>query len=157
MFFSALSKILNNASMSIDLQQAEGNQISLTLIPRKNSESNDTAQADLRPIFLTGTPEELDSEFAKGADGALGQLFIARKTLADQIREQTEIEKAAAEAEKEAAEERKKSKASTTSTPKTPSKPKTQPTQSKRDAVLEEQKNVPIPASVTPDDADKLF
>ena len=88
MLITSLLPLLSRYSLGCDLV-AGPDAVTVTIIPRKAAGSkHDLDGGEVRPISITGTAAEIDAELAKGADGALGQLIAARKTLADQIAEQ---------------------------------------------------------------------
>lgn len=106
MLIANLIPLLSRYSLGFNLISAPDGNVTLTIIPRRAEGKNaDLNAAELQPIQITGTAAEIDAELAKGADGALGQLITARKTLGEQIAEQkAAAEAAAAEARKVAAE-----------------------------------------------------
>lgn len=88
MLITSLLPLLSRYSLGCDLV-AGSDAVTVTIIPRKATGSkHDLDAGEVRPISITGTAAEIDAELAKGADGALGQLIAARKSLADQIAEQ---------------------------------------------------------------------
>lgn len=100
MLITSLLPLLSRYSLGLDLVAGANDTVTLTVIPRKAAGAKHNLEGgEVRPISLTGTAAEIDAEMAKGEDGALGQLIVARKALADQIAEQrdaTEKAKAAA-------------------------------------------------------------
>lgn len=100
MLITNLLPLLVRYSLSFDLVASDSHLVTLTIIPRKAEGSKATAEpAEVRPISITATAVEIDAELALGEAGALGQIFMARKALGDQLAEQ----RAAAEAAKTAA------------------------------------------------------
>lgn len=89
MLITSLLPLLSRYSLGFDLISGPGDTVTLTVIPRKAQGAKPDPEAgDVRPISITATAAEIDAELAKGADGALGQLIVTRKALADQIAEQ---------------------------------------------------------------------
>lgn len=113
MLIAALEPLLSRTTLRLDLRSASNGTVHLTIVPQK-LEGQTSSQAVLQPISLTATAAELDSELAKGESGALGRLVSSRKTLADQVEEQT---KADAEAAKQAREAAQKKSAEKTKQP----------------------------------------
>jgi len=108
MLITSLLPLLARYSLGFDLIAGPDGTVTLTVIPRAvEGQSHKLQSGELRPISITGSAEEIDAELAKGAEGALGQLIAARKTLADQLVEQ----RAAAEAARTEAAEAAKAKA----------------------------------------------
>ena len=122
MLIASLLPLLTRYSLGLDLIAGEDGTVTLTVIPRKAVGATRTLETtEIRSIAITATAAEIDAELARGIDGALGQLFTARKTLADQLVEQRE----AAEAAKVAAVEAARTKAATaTLKPAAPVAPK---------------------------------
>lgn len=119
MLIANLLPLLHRYSLGFDLVAGPDDTVTLTVIPRKIEGKASTLEAgETRPISITASAAEIDAELARGADGALGQLIAARKTLADQIAEQRE----AAEAAKAAAAEAAKAKSA-----QAPAKPASSP------------------------------
>jgi PRTRC genetic system protein E len=88
MLIASLLPLLDRYSLGFDLVAGPDQQVTLTIIPRKAEGAQKVDGNELRPISITATAEEIDAELAKGADGALGQVIIARKSLGDQLAEQ---------------------------------------------------------------------
>lgn len=79
MFFNSLNGLLANVSaLNITLTSASDGQITVTVLPTPKKES---AKALATPLQLTGTPEELDAEFAN----LIAQTTATRKSLAEQL------------------------------------------------------------------------
>lgn len=96
MLVTSLLPLLSRYSLGLDLIAGAGNMVTLTIIPRKAAGAkHDLQGGEVRPISITATAEEIDAELAKGAAGALGQLIVVRKGLADQIAEQHQAAEAA--------------------------------------------------------------
>lgn len=96
MLITNLLPLLSRYSLGFDLIAGDSDMVTLIVIPRKAEKSSTKTDAgEIRPISITATAAEIDAELAKGADGALGQLIVARKTLGDQIAEQQEAVEAA--------------------------------------------------------------
>ncbi|WP_294355814.1 PRTRC system protein E [uncultured Sphingomonas sp.] len=88
MLITSMLPLLSRYSLTLDLS-AGPDAVTVTIVPRKAAGSkHDLDGGETRPISFTGTAAEIDAELEKGADGALGQLIAARKSLADQIAEQ---------------------------------------------------------------------
>lgn len=105
MLITNLLPLLSRYSLGFDLSAGPDGVVTLTIIPRKSEGSKAQPEAgEVRPIAITATASEIDAELAKGTDGALGQLIVARKSLADQIAEQ----QAAADAAKGASKAKAK-------------------------------------------------
>lgn len=105
MLITNLLPLLTHYSLGFDLIAGAGDMVTLTIIPRKAEGSKAKPEAgEIRPISITATAAEIDEELGKGADGALGQLIVARKSLADQLAEQ----QAAADTAKTAAKSKAK-------------------------------------------------
>ena len=101
MLITSLLPLLSNYSLGFDLVAGPDGTVTLTVIPRKAEGAKHNPEAgEVRPISITATAAEIDAELAKGADGALGQLVTARKSLADQITEQRTADEAARDAAK---------------------------------------------------------
>jgi PRTRC genetic system protein E len=82
--------------LGFDLVAGSDETVTLTIIPRKAAAAKHTLEAgEVRPISITATAAEIDEELAKGENGALGQLIVARKALSDQIAEQRDAAEAA--------------------------------------------------------------
>ena len=114
MLIANLIPLLSRYSLGFNLISAPDGNVTLTIIPRRaEGKDADLNAAELQPIQITATAVEIDAELAKGADGALGQLIPARKTLGEQIAKQkAAAEAAAAEARKVAAEKTAKAASS---------------------------------------------
>ena len=111
MLISSLLPLLGSYSLAFDLVAGADDVVTLIIIPRIAEGKTHKAEAgELRPISITATAAEIDAELSKGADGALGGLIAARKTLADQIATQ----RGAAEAARAASAEAAKAKAAST-------------------------------------------
>ncbi|HLZ78835.1 MAG TPA: PRTRC system protein E [Sphingomonas sp.] len=96
MLITSLLPLLSRYSLGFDLVAAPDETVTLTIIPRKAAGAKHTPEGgEMRPISITASAAEIDAELAKGEDGALGQLIIARKSLGDQIAEQREAAEAA--------------------------------------------------------------
>lgn len=120
-----LLPLLARYSLAFNLIAGPDDTVTLTIIPRSlEGESHKLEQGEIRPISITASAADIDAELAKGADGALGQLIGARKSLADQIADQREAAEAARAASAEAAKAKAASAvskpASSGSTPRTP-------------------------------------
>ncbi len=123
MLITSLLPLLSRYSLGFDLA-GSGETVTLTIIPRKVAGAKHDPKGDeVRPISITATAAEIDAELARGEEGALGQLIVQRKSLADQIAEQL----AAAEAAKTKAAPKTKSEPAKTAaaaapaaTPSTP-------------------------------------
>jgi PRTRC genetic system protein E len=99
MLITSLLPLLSRYSLGFDLTAGADDTVTLTVIPRKAAGAKqDPESVEVRPISITASAAEIDEELAKGGEGALGQLIVARKALSDQIAEQ----RAAAEAAKSA-------------------------------------------------------
>jgi PRTRC genetic system protein E len=97
MLITSLLPLLTHYSLRCDLIAGPDGTVTLTVIPRKaEGASRNPDAGELRPISITAPAAEIDAELARGADGALGQLITARKSLAEQLDEQ----RAAADAAK---------------------------------------------------------
>ncbi len=108
MLITSLLPLLNRYSLRLDLVAGPDDTVTVTVIPRKAEGAEaklDTGET--RPISITASAAEIDTELAKGPQGALGELIAARKMLADQLAEQRQ----AAEAARTAAVEAAKAKA----------------------------------------------
>ncbi|CAN5575108.1 hypothetical protein BH10PSE14_BH10PSE14_06480 [soil metagenome] len=125
MLITSLLPLLTHYSLNCDLVAGPDGTVTLTVIPRKAEGASRAPEAgELRPIAITATAAEIDTELAKGPDGALGQLITARKSLAEQLDEQ----RAAADAAKKkpapaAAKTAAPAPAATPTAPPTPSAP----------------------------------
>lgn len=105
MLITALLPLLARYSLGFDLVAGKDDLVTLTIIPRKSEAAKGSADpAELRPIAITATAQEIDAELALGEAGALGQMFAARKSLGDQLAEH----RAAAEASAKAASNKAK-------------------------------------------------
>ncbi|MDF0543840.1 PRTRC system protein E [Sphingobium sp. H39-3-25] len=121
MLIASLLTLLTRYSLGFDLVAGPDDTVTLTIIPRKAEGADPKLEAsETRPISITASAAEIDAELARGADGALGQLIAARKTLGDQLAEQRQ----AAEAARTAAAEAAKAKAAAPKTPAPASAPK---------------------------------
>lgn len=102
MLITSLLPLLARYSLGLDLAAGPGDIVTLTIIPRKAEGAKATLESgEARPIAITATAAEIDAELAKGEEGALGQIFAARKELGDQLAEHraaTEVAKKAASA-----------------------------------------------------------
>lgn len=104
MLITSLLPLLERYSLGFDLTAGAGGIVTLTIMPRKApGAKHDPQKAEVRPIAITATAAEIDAELAKGEDGALGQMLAERKSLADQIAEQTAATQHAKAAAKPAA------------------------------------------------------
>lgn len=91
MLIASLLPLLSRYSLGLDLSAGPDGTVTLIVMPRKaEGAPHNPEGAEVRPISITATAAEIDAELAKGEEGALGQLIIARKTLGDQIAEQRE-------------------------------------------------------------------
>lgn len=89
MLITSLLPLLTRYSLGFDLVSGADGVVTLTVIPRKAEGATHGLDAqEVRPISITAPASEIDAELAKGVDGALGQLFAARKSLADQLADQ---------------------------------------------------------------------
>lgn len=96
MLITSLLPLLSRYSLGLDLVAGGGDTVTLTIIPRKVAGAKHDPKGDeVRPISITATASEIDAELARGEQGALGQLVIQRKSLADQIAEQVAATEAA--------------------------------------------------------------
>ena len=96
MLITGLLPLLSRYSLGFDLVAGPDETVTLTIIPRKVVGAKHNPEGgEVRPISITATAAEIDSELAKGGEGALGQLITTRKALADQIAEQREAAEAA--------------------------------------------------------------
>lgn len=125
MLIANLLPLLAHYSLTLDLVAGPDGTVTLTVIPRKADNASAKLEAgEAQPISIIATATEIDTELAKGADGALGQLIAARKTLAEQLVAQRQLAEdartAAAEAAKAKAGATKK--AAPASPAKTPAK-----------------------------------
>ncbi|WP_210358991.1 PRTRC system protein E [Sphingomonas beigongshangi] len=124
MLIANLLPLLHRYSLGFDLVAGPDDTVTLTVIPRRIEGGKGSLEAgEIRPISITASAAEIDAEFARGTDGALGQLIATRKTLADQIADQ----RAAAEAAKAASAEAAKTKAATAPPKPAPSSTSPQP------------------------------
>ncbi|WP_010545923.1 PRTRC system protein E [Sphingomonas elodea] len=99
MLITSLLPMLARYSLGLDLAAGPDGTVTLTILPRKAEGAKAALDAgEARPISITATAAEIDAELARGEEGALGQIFAARKTLADQLAEH----RAATEAAKSA-------------------------------------------------------
>lgn len=115
MLITSLLPLLSRYSLRLDLVAGPDDTVTLTVIPRKAEGADaklDTGET--RPISITASAAEIDTELAKGPQGALGELIAARKMLADQLAEQRQAAEAARTAAAEAA--RAKAQAASKST-----------------------------------------
>ncbi|WP_408591633.1 PRTRC system protein E [Novosphingobium sp.] len=119
MLITSLLPLLARYSLGFDLVAGADGVVTLTVIPRKAESAKAALEpAEARPISITGTAAEIDEQLALGAEGALGQIFAARRDLADQLAEQR---KAAEDAKAQAASKAKPA-AKTAPTPTAPAK-----------------------------------
>lgn len=89
MLITSLLPLLSRYSLGFDLVAGPDETVTLTILPRRAEGAKHTPEGgEVRPISITATAAEIDTELEKGAEGALGQLISARKSLADQIAEQ---------------------------------------------------------------------
>lgn len=96
MLITNLLPLLARYSLGCDLVAGTDGMVTLTIIPRKAEGAKAALDpGEARPISITATAEEIDAELARGTEGALGQLFAARKELSDQLAEQREAAEAA--------------------------------------------------------------
>jgi len=117
MLITSMLPLLSRYALGLDLLAGPDGEVTVTILPRRAPGAKaDPEAGEVTPISLTGTAAEIDAELALGADGALGQMFAARKALADQI----------AEHRKAAEEAKAKSSATARSAAKTPAKPAAQ-------------------------------
>ena len=104
MLIASLLPLLSRYSLGCDLVAGPDGTVTLTIIPRKAAGASHNPEAgEVRPISITAPADEIDDELAKGSDGALGALIVARKALGDQIAEQRDAAEAAKKAAAEAA------------------------------------------------------
>lgn len=105
MLISILAASLNKFRMRIELSSVKDGRIMMTIIPTPLSIEGDkeTLGTLTRPISVTGTPEELDAELAKGEAGSLSSIFTTRRSLAQQIEDLAAAEKASLEASRKKA------------------------------------------------------
>jgi PRTRC genetic system protein E len=96
MLITNLLPLLARYSLGFDLVAAREDTVTLTVMPRKAPGATVALEAgEVRPISITATAAEIDAELARGTEGALGQLFVARKELGDQLAEQRDAAEAA--------------------------------------------------------------
>ena len=92
MLITNLLPLLARHSLGFDLVAGADDVVTLTVIPRKTEGAKQALEpGEARPISITGTAAEIDEQLALGAEGALGQIFIARRELADQLAEQRKV------------------------------------------------------------------
>jgi PRTRC genetic system protein E len=156
MLITALASSLTKFRMRIELSAADNGRVTLTIIPTPiNTEVGKDAPATLtRPISLTGTPEELDAELAKGEAGALSSIFATRRTLAQQIEDQKATEQAELEASRKKAAE--KAAASKSKQPVQPTKADRKATPSALDIEVEEDEPSPATREVPVPEAEEV-
>ena len=135
MLITSLLPLLSRYSLGFDLIAGPDGVVTLTVIPRKaQGATHDLDAGEVRPISITAAAAEIDTELGKGLDGALGQLFTARKALGDQIAEQrkaAEDAKSGASAKaKPAAKTPAPAKAAETAKPAAPAAPIAPPAES---------------------------
>jgi PRTRC genetic system protein E len=119
MLITNLLPLLARYSLGFDLVAGADDVVTLTIIPRKAEGAKHALElGEARPISITGTAAEIDEQLALGAEGALGQIFVARAGLADQL---ADLRKAM-EQDKAAATAKAKPAAKTAPTPTTPAK-----------------------------------
>lgn len=96
MLITSLLPLLSRYSLGLDLAAGPDGSVTMIVMPRKAEGTKHTPDgAEIRPIAITATAEEIDAELAKGEDGALGQLIASRKALGDQLAEQRQQAEAA--------------------------------------------------------------
>jgi PRTRC genetic system protein E len=128
MLITNLMPLLSRYSLGFDLIAGADNMVTLTVIPRKaEGAKRNPDGAEIRPISITATAAEIDEELAKGADGALGQLIMTRKSLADQIADQAKAADAAKTAAKPKAKPEPAAQKAEASPPPVPSAPVAEP------------------------------
>lgn len=89
MIITSMLPLLSRYALGLDLLAGPDGEVTVTILPRRApSAKADPEPGEIIPISITGQAAEIDAELALGADGALGQMFAARKALADQIAEQ---------------------------------------------------------------------
>ena len=104
MLIATLMPLLSRYSLGFDLVAGPDDTVTLTIIPRKAEGTGSAPETgETRPIAITARAAEIDTELARGTDGALGQLIAARRGLADQIAGQRQAADAARQATAEAA------------------------------------------------------
>ncbi|MBB5707326.1 PRTRC system protein E [Sphingopyxis panaciterrulae] len=104
MLIETLLPLLADYSLTLDLVAAPDGTVTLTVIPRKAEGATAKLETgETQPISIIAAAPEIDAELAKGADGALGQLIAARKTLAEQLAAQRQAAEDARTAAAEAA------------------------------------------------------
>ena len=108
MLLTTLAPMLGRLNLRLDLSKTKDGRISVTVIPRPSEEGSDSSGEELRPLSLTGTPEELDAELARGPEGALASMVAARRTLSEQIEADIRATKEAAEKKRLEAEQARK-------------------------------------------------
>lgn len=119
MLITSLLPLLARYSLSLDIVSGGDDMVTVTIIPRKTEwEKANLEPGEVRPISLTGTAAEIDAELALASDGALHEIFVARKQLGDQLAELRQ----AAETAKTAAAAKGKTAAA-----KAPAKPDPEP------------------------------
>ncbi|MBM3929327.1 MAG: PRTRC system protein E [Sphingomonadales bacterium] len=97
MLITSMLPLLSRYALGMDLLAGPDGAVTVTILPRRAPGKSDPEPGEIFPISLTGTAAEIDAELARGADGALGQMFAARAALADQIaaqRKAAEVAKA---------------------------------------------------------------
>lgn len=120
MLIANLLPLLAHYSLALDLVAGPDDTVTLTVIPRKADNVTAKLEAgEAQPISIIATAIEIDTELAKGADGALGQLIAVRKTLAEQLAAQRQ---AAEDARTAAAEAAKAKAAAKKAAPASPAK-----------------------------------
>lgn len=96
MLITNLLPLLSRYSLGFDLSSAPDGTVTLIVLPRKVAGAKHNPEgAEVRPISITASAAEIDAELAKGEEGALGQLIVARKSLSEQLAEQREAAEAA--------------------------------------------------------------
>ncbi len=136
MLITSLLPLLSHYALGFDLVAGPDGTVTLTILPRKMAEAAPTLETgEARPISITASAAEIDAELGRGADGALGQLIAARKTLADQIAEQRQAAEFARTAAAQAA--KTNTAAAKQAAPATPVKAST-PNSPPADATAEE-------------------
>jgi len=106
--FSQLMPLLGERAVMITLSRADENTICANIVPKSLKSSEDPALTT--PLSFTGTPQELDHEFAKLLSGYVA----SHKTLSHTLSQaQQEMEEAAKKAREEATKRSQKGKSKT--------------------------------------------
>ena len=110
-FFKSINEMLNGAELQLNIKK-KGDQLTVMIMPK--AEIKDKAIDNIKPLVITGTPEELDSDFLSAikdrvekATGIMSNIATFEAGVA-KLSKDNEVDKKKAELEKKEKDTRNK-------------------------------------------------